>query len=167
MGGRGVILRPTQEPVCLVSLQHLGLRSRWRERRAKHHDAVPRRVCAGHLQPGEGRHAVHPGRAAGGRRLPQRKCPEQGSSSTLTWSALQAGASEGTATHARHTPGSSRSELAGLALALPAVGPPCPGPFECTRKPGLWLLGFHIPTGTKAKAQVSRVTLETEELNPI
>lgn len=80
---------------------------------------------------------------------------------------IQAGASEGTATHARHTPGSSRSELAGLALALPAVGPPCPGPFECTRKPGLWLLGFHIPTGTKAKAQVSRVTLETEELNPI
>lgn len=64
--------------MCSALLQHLGLRSCWWERWEEHHDAVPRCVCAGHLQPGEGRHAVYPGRTAGGRRLSQRKCPEWG-----------------------------------------------------------------------------------------
>lgn len=76
---RGVRLHPMR----VVPLQHLGLRSRRWQRREEHHDAVARRVCAGHLRPGEGRHALHPGGATGGRRLPQRKCPGQGFSSTL------------------------------------------------------------------------------------
>lgn len=76
-GGESVFI-PWQEPMRSVLLQHIRLRSRWWERREEHDDAIPRRVCAGHLQPGEGRRAVHPGRAAGGRCLPQCKCPERG-----------------------------------------------------------------------------------------
>lgn len=103
----------TSWPTRSVLLQHLRLRSRRRERREEHHDAVPRRVCAGHLQPGEGRHPVHPGRAAGGGRLPQCKCPEPGFTSPL--SGTPAGPSEDT--NARHTPsGSSRPKMAGITL---------------------------------------------------
>lgn len=146
--GRRSVLIPWQEPMCFVLLQHLRLRScRW-EGREEHHGAVPRRVCAGHLQAGEGRHAVRPGRAAGRGCVPQRKCPEQGLL-LRTHQALRGHH------HGTHSSQELAFKVASSHLVLPASAPPFPGPFGGMRKQVVQLLGFHTPTGTKAEAWVS------------
>lgn len=146
--------------MCFVPLQHLRLRSCWWERREEHHDAVPRRVCAGHLQPGEGRHAVYPSWTTGGRRLPQRKCPEQGP--LLHTHQDPGGPSEGITLDTLLL-GAHVQSWQDSPLTLLTNTPPFPGPFGCMRKRVVWLLGFHIPTGTKVEAWISRVTLKTKD----